>query len=89
MVSRYEPSDRLQFTGVAKIKFRGTTLKVQLDEQGHSWVPARELLDRYQISYRWDDASQWILVDTFDVVSTFREEAVQRSRGWQRSELSI
>jgi hypothetical protein len=62
---------------------------VQLDEHCHSWVPATELLDRYQISYRWDDASQWILVDTFDVVSTFREEAVQRSLGWQSSELLI
>jgi hypothetical protein len=62
---------------------------VQLDEHSHSWVPATELLDPYQISYRWDDASQWILVGTFDVVTTFREEAVQRSLGWQSSELSI
>ncbi len=62
---------------------------MQLDEHGHSWVPAIELLDRYQISYRWDDASQRILGGTFDVVSTFQEEAVQRSLGWQSSELSI
>ena len=85
MVSGYEPSGRLQFPGVAKIKVRCTTLKVQLDENGHSWVPATELLDRY----RWDHASQRILADTFNVVPTFREEAVQRSLGWQSSELSI
>jgi hypothetical protein len=58
---------------------------VQLDKDGLSWVPATEPLDRY----RWDDASQRILADTFDVVPTFREEAVQRSLGWQSSELSI
>ena len=62
---------------------------MQLDEHGRSWAPATELLDRYQISYRWDDASQRILVDTIDVVPTFREEAVQRSLGWPIFELSI
>ena len=51
--------------------------------------PATELLDRHQISYRWDDASQRILVDTIDLVPTFREEAVQRSLGWPIFELSI
>ena len=51
--------------------------------------PATELLDRYQIPYRWDDASQRILVDTIDVVPTCREEAVQRSLGWPIFELSI
>ena len=89
MISGQVPSDRLQFRGVAGIKVRGTTLKVQLDEHGRSWAPATELLDRYQISYRWDDASQRILVDTIDVVPTFREEAVQRSLGWPIFELSI
>ena len=89
MVAAQEPSDRLQFRGVAESKVRGTTLKVQLDEHGRSWAPATELLDRYEISYRWDDASQRILVDTIDVVPTFREEAVQRSLGWPIFELSI
>ena len=89
MVSGQEPPDRLQFRGVAKIKVLCTTLKVQLDEHGRSWAPATELLDRYQISYRWDDASQRILVDTIDVVTTCREEAVQRSLGCPIFELSI
>jgi hypothetical protein len=50
MVAAEEPRDRLQFRGVAEIKVRGTTLKVQLDEHGRSWALATELLDRYQIS---------------------------------------
>ena len=37
----------------------------------------------------WIATSQRILVDTIDVVPTFREEAVQRSLGWPIFELSI
>ena len=84
-----EPSERLQFRGFTEIQVRGKRLKVQLDEHGRSWAPATHLLDRYLIPYRWDEASQRILVQTVDVVPTFREDAVQRSLGWPIFELSI
>jgi hypothetical protein len=89
MVSGQDPSDRLQFRGVAEIKDRGTTLRVQLVEHCRSLARATELLDPYHISYRWEDTNQRILVDTIDVVSTFREEAVQRSLGRPIFELSV
>ena len=89
MVSGPEPKDRLQFRGFTEIKVRGRRLKVQLDEHGRSWAPATHLLDRYLIPYRWDEASQRILVQTVDVVPTFREDGVQRSLGWPIFELLI
>jgi hypothetical protein len=84
-----EPSDRLQFRGVTEIEVRGKPFKVQLDHQGRSWAPTTDLLDRYQIPFRWDEASKRIVVQTVDVVPTFREDAVQRSLGWPIYELSI
>jgi hypothetical protein len=84
-----DPSDQLQFRGFTEIQVRGKSLKVQLDEEGRSWASATDLLDRYQIRYDWDEASQRILVQTVDVVPTFREDAVQRSLGWPVFELSI
>ena len=84
-----EPSERLQFRGFTEIQVRGKRLKVQLDEHGRSWAPATHLLDRYLIPYHWDEASQRILVQTVDVVPTFREDAVQRSLGWPVFEVSI
>ena len=52
---------------------------------GPRYTPAGSLFD----PLRWDEASQRILVQTVDVVPTFREDAVQRSLGWPIFELLI
>ena len=64
-------------------------MPVQIDEDGRSWAPLTDLLNRYQIVHRWDNSQRRILVGSSDVVPTFRADAVQASIGWPLVELTL
>ena len=71
------------------IQARGEDLAVQIDELGHSWAIAADLLSRYEIPYAWDASLRRILIGALDVAPTYRDDAVQASVGWPLVELTL
>lgn len=83
------PPSPLQFRRPSSITARGEPLSTMVDENGSSWAPAADLLERYDLSFSWDADRRRILVGALDVVPLYREDGVQASVGWPLVELAL